>query len=64
MYRLIGTPDVGAGESSGLHFQINFHDLRQEAGSRLLEGGMPGHYVERFPDYGSLSAKSGCFNAT
>ena len=28
---------------------LNFHDLRREAGSRLLEGGMPEHYVQRFP---------------
>ena len=27
---------------------LNFHDLRREAGSRLLEGGMPEHYVQRF----------------
>jgi Phage integrase family len=34
---------------------LNFHDLRREAGSRLLESGMPEHYVQRFLDHANLS---------
>jgi integrase len=37
---------------------LNFHDLRREAGSRLLEGGMPAHYVQRFLDHANLSTTS------
>ncbi len=37
---------------------LNFHDLRREAGSRLLEGGMPEHYVQRFLDHANLSTTS------
>jgi integrase len=37
---------------------LNFHDLRREAGSRLLEGGMPVHYVQRFLDHANLSTTS------
>ena len=37
---------------------LNFHDLRREAGSRLLEGGMPEHYVQRFIDHANLSTTS------
>jgi integrase len=37
---------------------LNFHDLRREAGSRLLESGMPEHYVLRFLDHANLSTTS------
>jgi integrase len=37
---------------------LNFHDLRREAGSRLLESGMPEHYVQRFLDHANLSTTS------
>ena len=37
---------------------LNFHDLRREAGSRLLEGGMPEHYVQRFLDHANPSTTS------
>ena len=37
---------------------LHFHDLRREAGSRLLEGGMPEHYVQRFLDHANLSTTS------
>jgi hypothetical protein len=37
---------------------LNFHDLRREAGSRLLEGGMPEHYAQRFLDHANLSTTS------
>ncbi len=38
--------------------RLNFHDLRREGGSRLLEGGMPEHYVQRFLDHANLSTTS------
>lgn len=38
--------------------ELNFHDLRREAGSRLLESGMPEHYVQRFLDHANLSTTS------
>ena len=34
---------------------LNLRDLRREAGSRLLEGGMPNRYVRRFLDQANLS---------
>lgn len=37
---------------------LHFHDLRREAGSRLLEAGMPEHYVQRFLDHANLSTTS------
>jgi hypothetical protein len=37
---------------------LNFHDLRREAGSRLLESGMPEHHVQRFLDHATLSTTS------
>src|SRR4030088_2313408 len=37
---------------------LNFHDLRREAGSRLLESGMPEHHVQRFLDHANLSTTS------
>jgi integrase len=37
---------------------LHFHDLRREAGSRLLESGMPEHYVQRFLDHANLSTTS------
>ena len=43
---------------------LNFHDLRREAGSRLLEGGMPEHYVQRFLDHATLSTTSRCLKTT
>ena len=38
---------------------LNFHDLRREAGSRLLEGGMPEHYVQRFLDHATSPPRHG-----
>jgi site-specific recombinase XerD len=32
--------------------------LRREGGSRLLEGGVPEHYVQRFLDHANLSTAS------
>ena len=37
---------------------LHFHDLRREGGSRLLEGGVPEHYVQRFLDHANLSTTS------
>ena len=37
---------------------LHFHDLRREAGSRLLEGGVAEHYVQRFLDHANLSTTS------
>jgi integrase len=37
---------------------LNFHDLRREASSRLLESGMPEHHVQRFLDHANLSTTS------
>jgi hypothetical protein len=37
---------------------LTFHDLRREAGSRLLESGMPEHYVQRSLDHANLSTTS------
>jgi integrase len=34
---------------------LHFHDLRREAASRLLEGGMPLSYVQRFVDHKDIS---------
>jgi integrase len=48
------TAPCGRAEIVGL----NFHDLRREAGSRLLESGMPEHYVQRFLDHANLSTTS------
>jgi integrase len=37
---------------------LNFHDLRREACSRILESGMPERYVQRFLDHAKLSPTS------
>jgi len=37
---------------------LNFHDLRREAGSSFLEGGMAPHYVQQFLDHAKLSTTS------
>jgi hypothetical protein len=37
---------------------LNFHDLRREAGSRLLEGGVPPNIVQAFLDHANLSTTS------
>jgi integrase len=37
---------------------LHFHDLRREGGSRLLEGGVPEHYVQQFLDHANLSTTS------
>jgi integrase len=37
---------------------LNFYDLHREAGSHLLEGGMPGHDAERSFDHANLSRTS------
>ncbi len=37
---------------------LHFHDLRREAGSRFLEGGMPANVVQQFLDHAALSTTS------
>ena len=37
---------------------LHFHDLRREAGSRFLEGGMPANVVQQFLDHAKLSTTS------
>ena len=37
---------------------LHFHDLRREAASRLLEGGMPLNYLQRFIDHANISTTS------
>jgi integrase len=37
---------------------LNFHDLRREAGSRMLEGAMPPNIVQAFLDHANLSTTS------
>jgi integrase len=37
---------------------LHFHDLRREAGSRFLEGGMPANAVQQFLDHAKLSTTS------
>jgi integrase len=37
---------------------LDFHDLRREAASRLLEGGMPLSYVQLFIDHANISTTS------
>ncbi|HUK36163.1 MAG TPA: site-specific integrase [Vicinamibacterales bacterium] len=43
---------------------LNFHDLRREAGSRFLEAGMAPHYVQAFLDHANLSTTSRYLNVT
>jgi len=43
---------------------LNFHDLRREAGSRFLEHGMAPHYVQAFLDHANLSTTSRYLNIT
>jgi integrase len=43
---------------------LNFHDLRREAGSSFLERGMAPHYVQAFLDHASLSTTSRHLNVT
>jgi integrase len=38
--------------------ELNFHDLRREAGLRLLESGMPEHDVQCFLDHAGVSTTS------
>jgi integrase len=37
---------------------LNFHDLRREAGSRLLEGGVPLNIIQAFIDHANISTTS------
>ena len=37
---------------------LNFHDLRREAGSRMLEGNMAPNFVQAFLDHANLSTTS------
>jgi integrase len=37
---------------------LRFHDLRREAGSQFLEGGMAPNYVQKFLDHANLSSTS------
>jgi integrase len=41
---------------------LRFHDLRREAGSRFLEGGMAANYVQKFLDHAKLSTTSRYLN--
>jgi len=43
---------------------LNFHDLRREAGSQFLEHGMAPHYVQTFLDHANLSTTSRYLNVT
>jgi integrase len=43
---------------------LNFHDLRREAGSQFLEHGMAPHYVQAFLDHANLSTTSRDLNVT
>jgi integrase len=43
---------------------LHFHDLRREGGSRLLEGGVPEHCVQRFLDPANLSTALRYLKAT
>lgn len=43
---------------------LHWHDLRHEAGSRLLEGGVPLHHVQVFLGHENLSQTSTYLNAT
>lgn len=43
---------------------LHFHDLRHEAGSRLLEGGWPVHHVQHMLGHASLQQTSTYLNAT
>jgi integrase len=37
---------------------LRFHDLRREAGSRFLEGGMAPNFVQKFLDHANISTTS------
>jgi integrase len=41
---------------------LRFHDLRREAGSRFLEGGLAANYVQKFLDHAKLSTTSRYLN--
>jgi integrase len=43
---------------------LRFHDLRREAGSQFLEGGMAANYVQKFLDHAKLSTTSRYLNIT
>lgn len=43
---------------------LHFHDLRHEAGSRLLEAGWPVHHVQHMLGHASLEQTSTYLNAT
>jgi hypothetical protein len=43
---------------------LHFHDLRHEAGSRLLEAGWPVHHVQHMLGHTSLQQTSTYLNAT
>jgi integrase len=43
---------------------LRFHDLRREAGSKFLEGGMAANYVQKFLDHAKLSTTSRYLNIT
>jgi integrase len=53
-------------ESEAAYRAINlhFHDLRHEAGSRLIEGGWPVHHVQHMLGHASLQQTSTYLNAT
>ena len=41
---------------------LRFHDVRREAGSRFLDGGMAANYVQKFLDHAKLSTTSRYLN--
>jgi len=43
---------------------LHFHDLRHEAGSRLIEGGWPLHHVQHMLGHANVSQTSTCLSAT
>ena len=43
---------------------LHFHDLRHEAGSRLLEAGWPLHHVQEMLGHANVSQTSTYLNAT
>ncbi|MBE3064034.1 MAG: tyrosine-type recombinase/integrase [Spirochaetes bacterium] len=43
---------------------LHFHDLRHEAGSRLLEAGWPLHYVQHMLGHANIAQTGTYLNAT
>ena len=51
-------------ETAYRRIDLHFHDLRHEAGSRLLEAGWPVHHVQHMLGHASLQQTSTYLNAT